>query len=973
MMESSLKTMLSLAPLLLSLLAVWQEPAAETPHFEGTHCSFPFSNALTVREYGTGWGVVAEVGPARNPGGAYLPILRIYSVLSDTSPADLAMQILQAEEPELAARGMKFQEEMAEISRVIDGAERSGFSLGLVTGADETPAGEILTYSWANEGSVLVVRIYATADWQKAAADPLLDHLIAPGIRSDSMRRVGSYDYGFQVPANWQTGVNDLGDGYFAYTIATPSGNVEMLHSPSVFGENRFTELQKFKQSHQSRFEQMEAQGHGKLLGERRAWLNIEGSLVEGSILRWQGTDGQVVEIPSFIYRPEESYRVVQLQLLPPPGKEAELLAAATRMTRLDTYRNQDFTFAPEILSLSGMRLSISRGLSALEPVGDRFQDGPGVAFGSIEDGPRWFFWSLPLETKVEELELLQAKWMQDWIDRDFQGATVELRQFMTTEMDGRDALKGAAWTIQHTPSTLNEEDQMVPGETRRWMVAMVAVPLGERTLLAAVRVDARDMGPMLEEIRHAVRNVQAEQDIFLATPEFKMTLPKDGPFAAVHHMDKTSEEFHVLHKDGHLLIKAEEFEEEIADSIGSTSGAFGMVRDLQTMLRMNDLPISNAYGNAWTRIGNRDLRWNRFNYVDGNYRTHWVGATGWKVGLVRLTWFVDGRGGSFQKDLALLQPEGEALIDLNATTMSYAGLRLPTGGKFGWRGHPDHSIQFLNLTFDGLRQVEVGLGRVVDAKPERSDLELLKILMPEEPKWDPVTVVHRKEITREVFGKTSPGWRIQGRTHDGVSLRMEIVMDRRDGMVRYLLLQGLDSLYVEAGPLLDDVLAAIQPEKDVQMWKPATPRSGAVVRKLGPFKLALPGDFQQADPPDGDGWFWTDEIGASAILLMPLKPSEKVADMIHTSVLEARNHPTSSLDESVTIPAYSNLVQVDGRALPGLHGSMGGVDAAAVILSDDNTNYFLVTFDALGPGPIPLLQEAISAIDLDAEEDSGN
>ncbi|MGB0953142.1 MAG: hypothetical protein ACPG31_07940 [Planctomycetota bacterium] len=966
--------MLSLAPLLLSLLAIAQEPAAETPRFEGTHCSFPFSNTLTVREYGTGWGVVAEVGPARNPGGAYLPILRVYSVLSNTSPADLAMQILQAEEPELAARGMKFNGETADITRVVDGEERGGLSLGLVTGSDETPAGEILTYSWANEGSALVVRIYAPAEWQKAAVDQMLDGMVAPGIRSDSMRRVGSYDYGFQVPANWQTNEKDLGDGYFAFTIATPSGNIEMLHSPSIYGESRTSEWLKLRQSHETRFEQMEAQGHGKRLGERRAWLNIEGSLVEGSILRWQGADGQVMEIPSFLYLPEECYRVVQLQLLPQVGKEAELLASTTRMTRLDTYRNQVVTLNPEILGLDGMRLSISRGLSGLDSVGDTFQGGHGVAFGAKDDGgPRWFFWSLPLETKAEELEALQAKWMQDWIDRDFQGATVESRQFMTTEMDGRDSLKGAAWTIAHTPTILNEEDEVVPGEMRKWMIAMVAVPLGERTLLAAVRVDVRDRNPMLDEIRHAVRNVQAEKDVYLATPEFKMALPKDGPFASIHRTTKASEEFHVLHKDGRVLILAEFFEQEIADSIGPTTGSFGMIRDMQAALRGSGVPVANAFGNTWTRIGNRDQPWNRFNYVDAQHSTHTVGATGWKIGNVRLTWFVDGRGHAFQKDLALLQPEGEALIDLDATTMSYAGLRLPTGGRFGWRGSPDHSIQFLHLTFDGLRQVEVGLGRVVDANPDQSDLELLKTLMPEEPEWDPVTVVHRMEITREVFGKTSPGWRIQGRTPHGVPVRMEIVMDRRDGMVRYLLMQGPDSLYVEAGPLLDDVLAAIKPEKDVQMWKPATPRPDSVVRKLGPFKLALPGDFHRAEQPDGEGWHWTDPLESAAVLLMPLDPSEKVAEIIHSSVMNARANPQSTLYENITIPAYSNLVQVDGRALPGFHGAMGGIDAAAVMLSHNETNYLLVTFDGIGKGPIALLQEAISTIDLDSEEASGD
>lgn len=966
--------MLTLAPLLLSLLAVAQEPATETPRFEGTHCSFPFANVLTVREYGTGWGVVAEVGPLRNPGNAYLPILRVYSVLSDTTPADIAMQILQAEQPELAARGMKLTEERTDITRVVDGAERGGFSIGLVTGAEETPAGEMLMYSWANEKSILVVRVYATSEWQKTAVDQILDGMVAPGIRSDSMRRIGSFDYGFQIPANWQSGVNDLGDGYFAYTIATPNGNVELLQSPSVFGADGITELQKFKQSHKARFEQMEAQGHGKRLGERHAWLNIEGSLVAGSILRWQGADGRVVEIPSFIYRPESSFRVVQVQLLPQPGKEAELLSSATRMTRMDTYRHQSVTLAPEVLHLDGMRMSISRGLSKLEPVGDGFQGGHGVAFGAKNgDGPRWFFWSLPLETSVEDLELLQAKWMQDWIDRDFQGAAVELRQFMTTEMDGRDSLKGAAWTIQHTPSTLDEEDRIVPGEPRKWMVAMVAVPLGARTLLAAVQVDARDMGPMLEEIRHAVRNVQAEQDFLLATPDFKMPLPRGGPFAAVHRTNAASEEFHVLHRNGTLLVKAEPFDEDVAGSIGSTSGSFGMIRDLQTKLRMNDLPIFNAHNNAWTRIGKRDLSWSRFNYTDGRNRTHWVGGTGWKEGNVRMTWFLDSTGGSFKKDLALLQPEGKALIDLTATTMSYAGLSLPTGGKFGWRGVPDRAVQFLHLTYDGLRQVEVGLGRVVDAKPEQSDLELLKKLMPEEPKWDPVTALHRTEITREVFGRTSPGLRIQGRTTDGVSIRMEVVMDRRDGMVRYLLMQGLDSLYVEAGPLLDDVLAAIQPEEHAQMWKPATPRSGSVVHKLGPFTLSLPGDFRKADPPTEGGWFWTDEFGAAAVLLMPLGPAEKVADTIDISVKDARANPKSSLDENVTIPAYSNLVQVDGRALPGFHGAMGGADAAAVVLSADGANYLLVTFDALDKGPIPLLQEAISAIDLDPEEESGN
>lgn len=967
--------MLSLAPLLLSLLACPQEPAAETPRFEGTHCSFPYSKVLTTREYGTGWGVVVEVGPLRNPGGAHLPCLRVYSVLSETNPAELAMQILQAEEPELAARGLQLsKEKTTDITRLVDGAERGGLSIEVVNGTDGTSAGELLLYSWANEGSVLVVRVYATSAGEKAAVEQILDGMVAPGIRPDSMRKVGAYDYGFRIPANWQTAEKDLGDGYFAYTIAMPSGNVEVMLSPSVYGENRIRELRKLEQIYRSRFDQMETQGQGKRLAERRAWLNVEGTLVEGTILSWQGTDGRVLEIPSFLYRPEDSFRVVQLQLIPHPGREAELLASTTRMTRMDTYRLQPVSLDPEVLSLDGMRLSISRGLSGLDPRGDRFLEGQGVSFGARGDGgPRWFFWSLPRQTAVEELETMQAEWMQNWIHRDFQGATVESRQFMTTEMDGRDSLKGAAWTILHAPTVEDEEGKLVQGEARKWMLAMVAVPLGGHTLLAAVQVDLRDMNPMLDEIRHAVRNVKAGSDLQLATPDFKMALPAGAPFVAVQRSGKMLEEFHLLHHEGKLTIEVMRFDDEIADSIGATTGAFARIRDLKVDLQAQGIPVRNALGNAWTRIGDRDLPWSRFNYAEADHRTHWIGSTGWKIGNARITWFADGTGKSFRQDLALLRPEGDGLIDLMANRMSYAGLHLPRGGKFRWRGYPDHPLQSVGLTYDGLRQVEVGLHRAVDADPEESDLDLLKRLLPEEPKWDAIAAIHRQEITREVFGKTSPGYRVQGRTTDGTYTRMEILMDRRDGMVRYLLLQGLDAGYEEAGPLLDDILAAIQPETGVQMWTPASPRSGSSVRQLGPFQVALPGNFHEAEPPDVNGWFWTDEAGAAAALIMPLTEAEKVLDTVHSSVAEARANPRSSLNEEVIVPAYSNLVLVDGRALPGLFGAMGGVPAAAVMLYSGDTNYILMTFDPLGKGPVAMLREAISTIDLDPETSSGD
>ena len=964
--------LLALLPLLLlapDVAACQGLGPSERPTYEGPHCSFTHAHSLRAREFGTGWGVVAETyDETADPARAHA-WFRVTSILSDTAPEALASDVLGLERQDLAGLGWAIAESSEAVSRPIDGAERSGMRYSMTRTAAAPAAGTFTLYAWRKESAVILVRTISLDPSEAESIDISLDSLKAPGIRSDSQRKVGSPEFGFRIPANWQSGENSLGSGYMAYTVVTPDGNVEFLLSPLRSAFSVPQERNHMMETSASRLVDMEVAGQGSLLDTRVAWLNVEGAIISGVIRRWKDPQGNLFELPSFTFVPEGLTRAIQIQANPAPGKVSDMLGTLTRMTRLDAYRKDAVGLAEETLTLPGLQLAVPRGMTEIGVVGDGFAGGSGAVFGDpTGTGPQWMFWSLPDSVEDADLDEKQAAWMQQWLDRDFPGGEVVLRQTMDVDFLIQKPRQGLAWTVDHAPLVETALGDWVPGGSTRWMCALVAIPLKDRTLLAALRVDDRDKFPMLDDFRAAVARVTlaGTDSKHVVAEDFRLELPEDGAWSALKHVSNDEEIFTLLRPGGLVRVKVEHFSEAAVPERRVANNLAEYRKSLSANQIAPGKELQEFHLSIPGRLGERDVRWQRLLYSAKAGGTGKFLGTGWRKNNTWVSFLVDCRDTTtrFMEDVGALAPDGGVKFGLVHDGLTYAGLRLPRGGGFDWIGGDNTADQALYLTYLGQEDVPVMLEFRADPGPQVSDEDLLLSLLPDEPVWDVVVANGVDDVEREVFGRKVKGKRRRGKGNTGPYLWQEVFVDRHDGALRILRLDGPRSHYEVAEPVLKDLLALIQPDGAGLVLTPKATME-VTIHDVGKFRLAIPEGINSDGPQDGqDGYLWSNAIGSKAISLFQLAPEEKVMDALAELLDDGRKFPVSVAD-GANIPVYSMAVKVGDHILPGIACAIGGVPGAGVMFTVEETNILMFTFSDSEEESRALLLAAMSELEL--------
>lgn len=943
---------------------------SEQPTYEGAHCNFSYSHSLSAREFGTGWGVIAEAyDETASPAQAHA-WFRVTSILSDTEPASLAAEILGLERTDLAELGWALHETGEAVTRSIDGAERHGTRYSMSRSTASPAEGVFTLYAWRNETAVILVRTISLDAAEEEIIAGILDSLQAPGIRSDSQRMVGSPEIGVRIPANWQSGEASLGSGYKAYTVATPDGNVEFVLSPMRTQLTVHQERAHMLQTSAARLDQMESQGQVSLLDSRVAWLNVEGTVVSGMIRRLQDSQGNIIELPSFAFVPEGLDRVIQIQASPPPGKESSMLSTLTRMTRMDVYRKEKVELTEEPLNLPGMQLAVPRNLSKVGLSGDSFAGGSGVAFGDANgSGPRWLFWSIPKTSEDAELPEIQSAWMQKWLDRDFPRGEVALRQTMDVDFLIGKSRQGLAWTVNHAPLVENVLGDPVPGKSTRWMCALVAIPLKDRTLLAALRVDDRDKFPMLDDFRSAVARVSqsSTQIQHLESKSVDMNIPADGMWSLLKHTAPQEDQFFLLRPGGFVKICVEHFTQASMPAKRVSSKLATIRKVLMNEGMAPGAELNEFYRSIPGRLGERDVRWERFLYKTKTGKSGLFKGTGWREGEnTWVTFLINCHDTTtdFLDEANALAPLGGEHSPFTNAKLTYAGLRLPTGGGIEWLPNDNPTDPVFSLTYLGQEDAPAELEFRVDPGPQVTDEELLLSLLPVKPVWDIVVANAVEDIEREVFGRLLKGKRRRGKGYSGPFLWQDVFVDRQEGMLRILRLNGPSSHYQLAEPVFHDLFAMIQPDGAGLVLKPKA-TDEVTLQEVGDFRIAIPQGIHRVESKDGqDEFHWSNASKSRVLLLFPLPVGEKWV-VTHDEILNMGREKEESATNDSDAQAYSLAVKVDGHILPGIAYSINGVPFSAVVFPMNGKSTLLVAKAESGLDSRELMLTALSELKI--------
>jgi hypothetical protein len=972
----------ALAPLFLAapLAADFtQDPTAGVGTFrsyDGPHCSFALPEGARARDYGTGWGVVAEMFPSTGNMDEIQPLLRVTSILSDVDPQELLGQLLGLEQQDVQRQGWAFPQTGMATTLMIAGAERKGMNYQLSRSDAATTEADFAIYAWRNDVAVVVVRTFADSTAAAALIHSVLSALTAPGIRNDSQRKVGNDSFGFRIPANWQDGKQDLGGGYRLYSLSLPQGRLETLITPPISKVQEDRQIQNLLDRLSQRMVDLQLADQGMPDGQRRAWLNVDGGMIEGVIRRWKDPQGKVVELPTFVWAPENVGHLVQLQAMPQPGQESEMLANLTRMTRLDTYTANPPATAPpadEVL-IPGISLQVPRGMAAWSQ-GDKFAGVHGAALGTLGDGgPRWLYWSLPGTPDLAQLEQQQTTWLEAWLQRDFPRATVDRRQTMSVTMPDGKSWQGHAWTIT---DTVTKTGSVVDTEVQTtWLCGLIAMPVGDRTLIGALQVDVRDMAPMIDDFVTSLETPEAldTATLAIATEGFAMDLPKDGPWSLAHHSDANGENFRVLHNRGHVDVHLRHYPKEDIATVGKEEGAFDAMRSLRAQLTRQEANSFLTDHQLLRRLGARDLHWQRLEYRDAQKNSRWAGATSWIDGTTAVSWleYAQPRESEFSHDLAQLVPKGGTPTDIGAIGQSYAGLFLPTPAGFDWLPSGDYATAPLRLTFLGGSLQAVTIQQIADPGAAVSDEELLRSLMPDAPEWSPVSAIRLTDDTLDVFGRTVPGKKIEAANLEHKSLLQAAYMDRRDGLVRVVRMDGLAIRYDRAMPVLRSLLAAVRIEGDgpvVPTGFNSETDSSFRREDFQGWSLRLPKNFQVMDMGEEAGTYWSNSLQTEVLAVAPFGENEKIFDVLTQSLTDATAHPESAVEKGQNIAAGSLLWKVDGHTLPGFFGSGGGVPSYSLVVSRTPQNYLIATYTGSAERSLELLRDAVQGLDLDLDK----
>lgn len=955
-----------------------QESVAQAVQtYQGPHCSFPVPEGLSSREYGTGWGVVAEVFSMRKDEEGLPPLFRVTSIFSSEEAANLAGQLLDLDRQDIAQSSWAMASTSESVTRKIAGAERAGTRIALSRPNGAPATATYILYAWSENGSINLVRTVSSSDEHQALIDLCLDGVAVTGIHEDTVRKVGPEDYGFLIPANWQGSSQELQQNFRLCNLAFPSGGVEALIAPKNGMVDFERDRNKSLSDSTSRLISMSLDHQGEYLGKRRSWLNVEGRMVEGRIHRWKDSGGLEVDIANYAFKPDGINRLVQMQLMQNPGLDGNLLAEVTRTTRHSMYRNNALDLPEEKLSIPGISIPLPRGMSAMEPLGDAFADGVGAVLGKADDGgPRWFFWSIPGAVDQAQLPQLQEEWLKKWLDRDFPGTEILKQQTMDVEVPLDGTYQGAAWTVRHTRANKPENLDWMRSPTRDWMCAVVAIPFSDRTLLGIMQVDDRDKFPMLDDFRHSISRALSSDRLHATAKDFDLELPADGPWSFLHQPGDTKEEFVFLHKFGKVRAILTHYTPEGIEKDGvSPWASHEWTRKQVIQIQSNGGEILREEDYGLCRVGNFTSYYDFYSHKTKEGDSRSASVAGWREKDTQVIWTASGHSydGSFERDLEFLSPTGAANVDFSASALSFGGLRLPNPGAFGWQEKGGFSHRKLHLTYHAVSGVPLTLEFLMDPGEDVSNADLLQSLLPEAPEWNPMGALSTVEVETQLFGKSVMGLRRTGLPVDGVARHQEVYVDRQQGILRVLRFDGPALIYSAAEPVLQDLFAELRLEDANYVMDCSQADSAEVVtRQVGPLNLALPPEHSESKTSAGGGeWKWNGSVGVQPISVISYGPKEQVLTTMSGLIANAdagAEGDESLLDEGTPFAPHSFLAIVDGVVCKGAALRIEGVATFLVTVTHNGENYVVMAQNINADTARTLLRNALTATKLEVK-----
>lgn len=971
--------LLALLPLLLPAAAAFplpQESAAEADKtYQGPHCSFSYKKDAKVSEYGTGWGVVAELHSTKVADGSQQPLLRVTSVLSTADAADLAGQLVDLDREEIAANAWVMDADGVSVTRVIDGAERSGTQYGLSRDAGE---GTYALFAWGHEGSVNLVRTIVRNQDHQDIVDACINGLTVRGMKPDSKRKIGIREYGFQIPANWMSSFQGLPSDMSLFTISFPSGKVEILITGPGYPDALEDFIDRAMGDATSKFisASVSDDNLGTYLGKRRSWLHAEGSLVQGLIHQWKDASGTLYEYPLFAYIPEGVNRVIQIQLSPNPGANENLLAELGGVTRSEIYREQAQGPHQDSVSFPGFSVSLPSGMERFDLLRDTFADGTGVVLGAANDGgPRMFFWNIPHKIDPAELPELQAAWLQKWLDRDFKGAEVLQRQTIGVEIPNAGTYQGVAWTVKHTQADTEGTLDWIHSATRDWMCTAVAIPYGDQTLLAIMQVDNRDRGPMFDEYREAIKRTYTSRSLGVSAEGFALALSQGSPWAVFQHPGEVYEEYVFLHKYGRVRAALHHFSsEDIENEVPKTWPARGASTRQEQRVKAKGGELGRSAHYGFIKLGARIVPYHHFGYTTSKEQIQFMQFSDWMEGNTQVIWSIEpGKHHSiFLKDAPELTPAGGTPTDFHSSSFSYQGLRLPTPEPFEWVGRGGFITQQHSLKFDSVLGFDVSLEFLADPGESYSDRDLLNAFLPQAPEWNPLGALHTVEVESEIFGRTVTGLRRTGLPMDGESRWDEVYVDRNQGTLRILRIGSSRNLVEAAYPAIRELIAGIRPEENDYVMNPnlvsKEAKAKLTIQEVGPISLALPEGFSEVkENEEATGITWSNGLGMS-LTVFTLGSNEALSDVMTSFIANAKQSPSEpAFGEDPPMAPYSFLALVDGRTCPGIGLQLQGAPTFMVAVTQGKLNYIVMANSWTEKDTRDLLWEALIATKLDS------
>jgi len=968
--------LLALLPLLLpaahALLPQSDLPSA-TQTYAGPHCSFPFQGDVEVKEYGTGWGVVSELLSTKSSDANQQPLLRVTSIFSSADANGLAGQLLGLDREEIAAHAWVMSAEGTPVTRLIDGAERNGVRHEL---SRDVGTATYTLFAWAHEGSVNMVRTIAQHQEHQAIIDACINGLTLSGIQADTQRNIGIEEYGFKIPANWESSSQHLNGGAELFTISFPSGTMEIL----MTGPGNKAALMEFRdqalRDATSRFISASVNDQGVYLGKRRGWLNVEGEIVQGRIHQWKNLNDNVFDFPVFTFIPEGLNRVVQLQLSPNPEAYADLLSEVTRTTRNDVYRKENRSALQDSVEFDGFTIPLPNGMQRVDLLSDTFAGGKGVALGEADDGgPRWFFWNIPHAIDQAELPELQAAWLQQWLDRDLVGGEVLLRQTIDVDIHLAGTYQGLAWTVKHSQVNRADNRDWISTKTRDWMCVAVAIPYGEQTLLAILQVDDRDKFPMFDDFRFALKHSATLSALGFEAEGFAMTIPNKGPWAILNHPGEIEEEYVFLHPYGRVRAALHHFTaDELAGSVSADWISRTALRTQTTKAKADGGTLGNISSYGFAQLGQRVVPRHSFGYATSDGRLRSMQFSHWVEGNTLVQWSVESAShhASFKPDVDELIPAGGAPTDFFSSSQSYQGLQLPNPSPFQWVGMGGFITQRLSLQFNEISKCGVTLEFLPDPGETHSDQDLLEALLPPAPEWNPIGALRAIPIETKIFGRITPGLRRTGLPMDGIPIMQEVYIDRNQGTLSILRVDGPQDLEEAAAPVLKKLFAAIRPEETIYVMNPSLvseeDRAKLAIQEVDPLTLALPKGFTvEKGSENALGETWSHYLGMN-IGVYPFADSQSLSGFMTDLVSSAKSNPrVPELGEEAPMVPYSFIAIVDGRTCPGAALDMGGAPTFLVAVTQKKTNYLVSASAWTEEGAKKLLCEALTTVKLES------